>query len=69
MRLVAQLTQNIHQLMSGVMSVSRHKKPSAAGGSFASQVGLFAQQNFVLLEPPVLQLVPICHLLQVVLSK
>ena len=52
--------------MSGVKSVSRHEEASAGGGSFVSQGGIIAtKQNlaiaFLLAEPPVLQLVPICQ--------
>ena len=49
--------------MSGGKSVCRQKEASAGGGSFAPQGGLIARQNFTfkLVEPPVLQLVPICH--------
>ena len=46
-----------------LMSVSRHEEASAGGGSFAQHGGLIAQQilPFVLVESPVLQLVPIYH--------
>ena len=49
--------------MSGVKSVSRHEEALSGCGSFAPQGSLIAQQNleFVLVEPPVLQLVPICQ--------
>ena len=58
--------------MSGVKSVSKHEEASAGvgsfapqGGSFAPQGGLIARQNLAvclsIVEPPVSQLVPICH--------
>ena len=49
--------------MSGVKFVSRREEASGGGGSFARQGGLISQQiyPFVLVEPPVVQLVPICH--------
>ena len=49
--------------MSGVKYVSKQEGASAGGGSFAQQDGLIARhkQPFILVLPPAVQLVPICH--------